>query len=62
MLFFQAHVYVEENPKIQMYWGFYVRADWSKKNFNRTINALVDKHIWGPEQTPVKNPYLELKK
>jgi len=55
-MFWQARVFVEENPKIQMYWGFYIRADFGKKGAD--VNAIVERKTFGPQQTLTLNPFL----
>jgi hypothetical protein len=54
--FWQAHVFVEENPKIQMYWGFYVAANWKIKG--AATNAIVTNKTFGPLAASMANPFL----
>jgi RHS repeat-associated protein len=54
--FFEAHDFVEENPKIQMYWGFYVKADYGKPNAN--VNAITSFDRFGPVAAQRINPII----
>jgi hypothetical protein len=58
-VFWEAHVYVKENPKIECYWGYYARADYKKKGADK--DAIVERKGFGPLDKPMENPYLKKK-
>jgi RHS repeat-associated protein len=57
--FWQAHVFVEEAPRVQMYYGYFARADFTKNGAEK--DALEEKKTFGPQAAMFKNPYAGLK-
>ena len=57
--FFQANDFVEENKKIETYWGFFAHAEYNTEEAEK--NAIVEKKTFGPEKTKHKNPYENIK-
>jgi len=53
--FWQAHVYIEEAPKVEMYWGWQVQADYTKAGADK--DAAVERVTFGPEASKKDNPY-----
>jgi hypothetical protein len=52
--FWEAHVFVEEDPAVQMYWGFWVRANFDAKGAD--IDALVGSLNFGPFKSEAPIP------
>jgi RHS repeat-associated protein len=56
-MFFQAHVFVEENPKVEIYWGGYAMADYSQDG--NDMDAIAKRDHFGPKAERAPNPFLQ---